>query len=371
MLQEKDYLNDRFFHKRALYLAHLAMRISKEFQVELEYGSTNNDVRQTALILTPKPSKPRAFSLCASLNSPLAQNQYDFTKLCTQVRVLLAFPSSSPIPTSRLNPTSSNLRISGVPLTTPTPIYNNTLALQQTALSKSLLVTFHTFALEVPHFVDAVKLLRVWANQRGFGRGTKWSVRGFEDKGLWWAAIIVLLVHGEEVSPGERKKRKTVGKGLSSYQFFRAALDFLCKISRWSEDLPNKLSAAHRDFGKEPVFMKLINSERKVPHKFFSSCDSEGSFTTRSRHRIGEAIMRQCLSTLLDPSISFQTLLSAPFVLFVPLPCTLYVNYDIPQLREEAAQTLRLLNDSTSDTFTPIFLKDLREPQVRFDVILR
>ena len=63
MLQEKDYLNDRFFHKRALYLAHLAMRISKEFQVELEYGSTNNDARQTVLILTPKPSKPCAFIL--------------------------------------------------------------------------------------------------------------------------------------------------------------------------------------------------------------------------------------------------------------------------------------------------------------------
>lgn len=212
----------------------------------------------------------------APLNSPLAQDQYDFTKLHTQVRVFLGLPSSSPIPTSRLNPTSSNLRILGVPFTTPTPIYNNTLALQQTTLSKSLLVTFHTFASEVPHFADAVKLLRVWANQRGFGRGTKCSVRGFEDKGLWWAAIIVLLVHGEKAGPGERRKRKTVGRGLSSYQFFRAALDFLCKISRWPDDLPNQLSAAHRDFRKEPVFMKLNSLERKVPHIFISSRDREG-----------------------------------------------------------------------------------------------
>jgi len=246
------------------------MEMSKEFQVELEYESTNNDVRRTALILTPKPSKPRAFIPEASLNSPLAQDQYDFTKLRTQVRVLLALPASSPIPTSRLNPTSSNLRISGVPFTTPTPIYNNTLALQQSALSKFLLVTFHTFASDVPHFADAVKLLRVWANQRGFGRGTKCSVRGFEDKGLWWAAIIVLLVHGEETSPGERRKRKTVGKGLTSYQFFRVALDFLCKISRWPDDLPNKRPAAHRDFGNEPVFMKPIKSERKVSHQSIS-----------------------------------------------------------------------------------------------------
>jgi len=81
--------------------------------------------------------------------------------------------------------------------------------------------------------------------------------------------------------------------------------------------------------------------------------------------------MQQCLWTLLDPSISFQTLLLDPFVLCVPFPCTMYLNYDIPQLQEEAAQTLRLLNDFTSDTFTPAFLKDLRGPQARFDVILR
>jgi hypothetical protein len=81
--------------------------------------------------------------------------------------------------------------------------------------------------------------------------------------------------------------------------------------------------------------------------------------------------MQQCLLTLLDPSISFQTPLSDPFVWCVPFPCTMYLNYDIPQLREEAAQTLRLLNDFTSDVFTPAFLKDLRESQARFDVILR
>lgn len=206
----------------------------------------------------------------------VAQERYDFTKLLTQVRVLLALPLTSPIPISRLNPTSSNLRISGVPLTTPTPIYNNTLALQQAALSKSLLVTFHTFASEVPHFADAVRLLRVWANQRGFGRGTRrWCVRGFEDKGLWWAAIIVLLVHGEEVGPGQRRKRKPLGKGLSSYQFFRAVLDFLGKISQRPDDLPVNPATAHRDFETEPVFMKLTNSDKKVPQKFLSSFDSK------------------------------------------------------------------------------------------------
>jgi U3 small nucleolar RNA-associated protein 22 len=96
-------------------------------------------------------------------------------------------------------------------------------------------------------------------------------VRGFEDQGQWWAAIIVLLVNGEEVAPGERKKRKTLGKGLSSYQLYRAALDFLGKISRLPDGLPDNRTAAHHDFEKEPIFMKLTNCERKVRQRFLSS----------------------------------------------------------------------------------------------------
>ena len=93
-------------------------------------------------------------------------------------------------------------------------------------------------------------------------------MRGFEDKGLWWAAIIVLLVLGEDVGPRERRKRKTLGKGLSSYQLFRAALDLLGKISRSPGHSPDALVTAHRDFEKEPVFMKPTNFERKVPRVF-------------------------------------------------------------------------------------------------------
>jgi len=39
------------------------MGISKCFQVELEYESTNDDIRRTALVLTPKPGKPHSHPL--------------------------------------------------------------------------------------------------------------------------------------------------------------------------------------------------------------------------------------------------------------------------------------------------------------------
>jgi U3 small nucleolar RNA-associated protein 22 len=51
-------------------------------------------------------------------------------------------------------------------------------------------------------------------------------VRGFDSLGSWWAVLLGVLVFGEE--KGKSLKRKPLGKGLSSYQLFRGALDFLC-----------------------------------------------------------------------------------------------------------------------------------------------
>ena len=50
---------------------------------------------------------------------------------------------------------------------------------------------------------------------------------------MWWAAVLDMLINGEESVGGKKtaSKRKPLGKGLSSYQLFRAALDFFCKFS--------------------------------------------------------------------------------------------------------------------------------------------
>lgn len=61
-------------------------------------------------------------------------------------------------------------------------------------------------------------------------------MRGFEGLGAWWACIMEILILGEEPSADNsghkgkaRNKRPLIGRGLSSYQLFRATLDFLCK----------------------------------------------------------------------------------------------------------------------------------------------
>lgn len=67
LFQEKDYLNGRFFHKRAYYLAILASAIRKSdtLRVNVEYQSQGEDSRMTKLVLTGvngKYSSPDAVS---------------------------------------------------------------------------------------------------------------------------------------------------------------------------------------------------------------------------------------------------------------------------------------------------------------------
>lgn len=145
--------------------------------------------------------------------------------------------AESPIPLHRLSPSHSNIRLHTTTDTTnedvqpsthlPTPLYNN--ALLRTMTPRYQLLAIHELQNECPAFSDALTLLRIWANQRGYSEGTRMCIRGFEGAGPWWWSILALLLNGEQRRPGATKanKRKSVGKGLSSYQLFKAALEFL------------------------------------------------------------------------------------------------------------------------------------------------
>lgn len=61
-------------------------------------------------------------------------------------------------------------------------------------------------------------------------------MHGFQDKGLFWGELLGMLINGEDtrVKGSRSKKRKPLGGGLSSYQLFRGALDFLGESSWFS-----------------------------------------------------------------------------------------------------------------------------------------
>jgi U3 small nucleolar RNA-associated protein 22 len=96
------------------------------------------------------------------------------------------------------------------------------------------LLSVHETKSNSPAFADALTLLRVWANQRGYGCSTRSSMclAGFESMGAWWAAILELVIRGEDASArvgNTGKVRKPLGQGLSSYQLFKSAINFLGK----------------------------------------------------------------------------------------------------------------------------------------------
>ncbi|KIK63933.1 hypothetical protein GYMLUDRAFT_424118 [Collybiopsis luxurians FD-317 M1] len=322
LFQEKDYLNGRFFHKKAFYLATIAAAIANSestLNVDVSYISTNDDPRLTKLVLEPRSDG----------------SAVDFTKLNARIYIIPTLSPQSPISLHRLSPAHSNIRVTSEISTdsdgdnlskSPSPQYNT--ALLTSLVPRPQLLSTHAIQQSVPAFSDALTLLRVWANQRGYGEcgGPGLSVRGFDGKGFWWSALLMYLILGEEpTSAGKRAgraKSKPLGKGLSSYQLFRAALDFLAK----------------HDFENDPIFVKANEGHRYTPDEYHSNHDA----------------------VFVDSSSTINVLTGVP-------------TGSLKLLSSDAQKTLEILNDSSSsaDPFPDVFLKDHRDLQTRFDAVIR
>ncbi|KAH7890378.1 Nrap protein [Phlebopus sp. FC_14] len=306
LFQEKDYLDARYFHKRSYYLAVLAQSVSSSLGIDTFYGAAIGDPRLAVLILRSRKG-----------------SNHDFTKLHAEVRIIPILPSTHPIPLSRLSPSHSNVRLHADSRgSTPTPIYNTAILLS-TFPKLDLLYTNELKKLS-PAFTDAHALLRIWANQRGYGEGAM-CIRGFEGKGYWWSSLLGFVVMGEEpsnIGSGRMAPRRPIGKGLSSYQLFRASLDFLAK----------------HEFERIPAFVKTTNGHRFHPEEYVS-------------HHT--AIFVDATSTV---------------NLLADVPLT-----SLEMLRYDAHKTLEHLNNSLdpNDVFADVFLKDQTCLSDRCDAIIR
>ncbi|KAL1700082.1 Nrap protein [Schizophyllum commune] len=310
LFQEKDYLNGRFFHKRAFFIATIAAAVKKDksLNVDVSYHSPNDDPRLTSVVLTHHDDG----------------SDTDFTKLNAEVSILPVLSPTCPISLRHLTPSHANIRVSSStsdPSSSsqthpPTPLYNTAL-LTATAPRPELLAA-HTLKQQSAAFADALTLLRVWANQRGFGVGTRMCIRGFEGKGPFWVGILALLVYGEEGAGAGSKKRKPLGRGLSSWQMFRAALDFLAK----------------HDFEREPVFVKAAEP----------------------RELNAEEYAENFCATFVSSATSVNLLADVPLG-------------SLALLRHEARTTLDTLG--SDDSFDEVFLKEKRDLGTRFDMVLQ
>lgn len=209
MFTDKDYLNHRYFYKRAYYLACLAAGIkeSKGHGFKLSYDYLNGNQLQPILIVGPSGNG----------------DAQDFSSAKCQVRILIAVPEDT-FPRNKLLPGSNCVRPKGsedgatVKTSHATPFYNSTI--QADANVTAYLKLLHATASKAEAFRDACILGRVWLKQRGLGsRPRKGGFGNFE-----WATLMALLLQ-----PNAGVGGQALSPGYSSYQLFKATLQFLAK----------------------------------------------------------------------------------------------------------------------------------------------
>ncbi|XP_013378402.1 PREDICTED: nucleolar protein 6 [Chinchilla lanigera] len=195
ILQDKDLLNQRYFRKRALYLAHLAHHLAQDpLFGSVRFSYANGCHLKPLLLLRPHGKDERLVTVRLHPCPPP-----DFFRPC------------------RLLPTKNNVRSAwylgqshpgdGKP-EPPTPHYNTWL-LRDTALESHAQLLSAVLS-SAQGLKDGVALLKVWLRQRELDRG----LGGFN--GFLISMLVAFLV-------STRKIHTT----LSGYQVLRSVLQFL------------------------------------------------------------------------------------------------------------------------------------------------
>jgi len=221
ILHDKDYLNYRYFYKRAYYIACLAAglqdRSADEFEFYFKYLGGNS----LQPILVVKPSKyivPTFTSL--RLLTVREVGDTGFSNFKYLIHIIPAPPQGF-FNDKKLRPNKNALRpkaifADGNIELAPTPFYNATVQADSTI--KQYLNLLHQSSKHAGGFKDACILGRIWLSQRDFG-GTI-SAGGFGH--FEWATLSALLLQG-----GGLRDQSVLSPAYNSYQLFRAVILYL------------------------------------------------------------------------------------------------------------------------------------------------
>lgn len=200
IFQDKDYLDLRYFYKRAYYLAVLTASVRSELgsTVVFAYEHCDGNRLLPILNLTPKSSSSKY-----------------------SIRLIPCAPQGW-CPTRKLLPTACCIRSAtdaGEGPRTPTPHYNSTLKAE--GCYSAYLKILRQAEKACPAFKDACVLGRVWLLQRGFGGSlSKGGFGHFE-----WAVLTALLLKS-----GGRKGVAALSASFSSTQIFKAVVQYLAAV---------------------------------------------------------------------------------------------------------------------------------------------
>ncbi|KAL0083685.1 Nrap protein [Phycomyces blakesleeanus] len=234
VFQEKDHMNNRYFYKRACYLAVLANAIKdskKGFQVE--FSSFNGDMRKPILLVKASGDK----------------SEVDFSKTKCIIRIMPSLPENT-FPVNRLAPGRNNVRSGeevNVEMLKPTPHYNASL-LMDTSLTANLAFLYqHSKACGA--FRDAIVLAKTWLHQRG--------LVSTDDIHSGFNAFLFSMLTGYLLQGGKTGGGKKLANGHSSYQLVRGTIDFI----------------ATHNFEEDPVFIGTSDSSEFSAEAFKSNYD--------------------------------------------------------------------------------------------------
>ncbi|KAF3403788.1 U3 small nucleolar RNA-associated protein 22 [Penicillium rolfsii] len=204
IFQEKDYVNYRYFHKRAYYIACLAAGIQESANslgLDVKFSFQDGDSLRPLIVLEPRSSKDEK------------------TPSHPQIRILTAIDPNL-FPVTRTLPMKNNIRQGSSADNTeagePTSYYNASI---RSEAAVSLYHKYlHSASQKCESFRDACILGRTWLQQRGFH--TSFQKGGFG--GFEWSALISLLFEG-----GGPSGQPILLRSYSSYQIFKAIMQFL------------------------------------------------------------------------------------------------------------------------------------------------
>lgn len=210
MFQDKDFMNMRYFYRRAYYIAYLAAHVRKELgdSMDFQFELLHENPLLPILVLRPKPDDDD--------NAAAKKKSKKGAKSGFAIRLIPCAPEGL-FPKSKLVPTSNNNRggeaeeKKGTQLSTP--FYNSTLKAEETFIAYLRILTHARN--ECPAFPDACVLGRTWLQQRGFGSSI--SQGGFGH--FEWAVMVALLL--------QMGGKNGLSTSLSSTELFKATVQFL------------------------------------------------------------------------------------------------------------------------------------------------
>lgn len=292
IFQEKDFVNHRFFHKRAYYVACLAAGIQEpmnDLGLDVKFSLQDGDSLRPLILLEPRS---------ASKGDPASSR--------LQVRVLTAIePTLFPI--SRTLPLKSNIR-QGAPadnseIGEATPYYNASLRSEATVAQYHKYL--HSTSQKCESFRDACVLGRTWLQQRGFQ--TSFQKGGFG--GFEWAALISLLFEG-----GGPSGQPILLQSYSSYQIFKAAMQFLA-----GRDLTHPLLLFANDVAMSDEGPVLFDGRRglnllyKMTSWSYAALRREANITLKMLNESREDNFDRVFIVKVDePALRFDRLISFP-----------------------------------------------------------